>query len=56
VANIIAIVGPVGIPKLNRGIKLVCAAALFALSGPATPSTAPLPNFSGVFEIFFSKE
>ena len=28
--------------------------ALFAVSGPATPSMAPLPNRSGVYETFCS--
>ena len=32
----------------------VCAAALLALSGAATPSIMPVPNFSGVREILFS--
>jgi hypothetical protein len=35
-------------------MNAVCAAALLADSGPATPSTAPSPNFSGCREIFFS--
>ena len=34
----------------------VCAAALLADSGPATPSMAPLPNFSGCFDTRFSTE
>jgi hypothetical protein len=29
---------------------------LFAASGEATPSTMPVPNFSGVLETFFSSE
>ena len=44
-----------GIPKLNIGMKLACAAALFADSGAATPSIAPLPKRSGVLETFFSR-
>jgi hypothetical protein len=35
-------------------MKAVCAAALLAASGPATPSIAPLPKRSGVEEIFFT--
>ena len=34
----------------------VCAAALLADSGPATPSMAPLPNSCEYFEAFFSSE
>lgn len=49
-----AMTGVVGIPRLSMGIKLVWAAALLADSGPATPSMAPLPNFSGVLLMFFS--
>ena len=36
------------------GMNEVCAPALFAASGPATPSIAPLPNCSGCFDSFFS--
>ena len=35
-------------------MKEVCAPALFADSGPATPSIAPRPNRLGSFAIFFS--
>ena len=55
VAMINDITGVVGIPILSAGMKLVCAAALFALSGPATPSIAPFPNFSGFLESLFSR-
>jgi hypothetical protein len=44
-----------GMPSVRSGIKAVCAAALLALSGAATPWMMPVPNFSGVLEIFFSK-
>ena len=44
VANIKAITGVIGMPKLNMGMKLVCAPALLAASGPATPAIAPRPN------------
>ena len=33
-----------GMPKVNIGMKEVCAPALFADSGPATPRMLPLPN------------
>ena len=48
-----AIVEP-GIPKLNKGIIDGPDTALFALSGAATPSTIPVPHFSGVLERLFS--
>ena len=44
----------VGIPSVNKGINTPAAAALFAASGPATPSMAPLPNSSECLESFFS--
>ena len=37
-------------------MKEVCAAALFAYSGEATPSMAPRPKFSGCFYTRFSTE
>ena len=43
-----------GMPKVSMGMNEVCAAALLAASGAATPSTAPLPNSPGFLEIFFS--
>ena len=43
-----------GMPSVSSGMKPPPAAALLAASGPATPSIAPLPNFSGVFETRFS--
>lgn len=49
-----AITGFAGIPSVNSGIKLVCAPALLADYGPATPAIAPLPNSSGVLEMRFS--
>ena len=36
-----AITGLVGIPRVKTGMKLLAQAALFADSGPATPSMAP---------------
>jgi hypothetical protein len=43
-----------GMPSVSIGMNEVCAAALLAASGAATPSTAPLPNWLGVLESFFS--
>src|SRR5919109_1629119 len=42
----IAAVALVGRPSVSSGIIAPPAAALFAASGPATPSMAPLPNSS----------
>src|SRR5512141_1146834 len=39
-----AAVAVVGIPSVSSGTRTPAAAALFAASGPATPSIAPLPN------------
>ena len=39
-----------GMPKLSSGISAVLATTLFAVSGAATPSSEPLPNFSGSFD------
>ena len=41
-------------PSVSIGTIAAVAPALFADSGAATPSIAPLPNFSGCFETFFS--
>ena len=43
-----------GMPSESSGTNDVCAPALFAASGPATPSIAPLPNSSGRSESFRS--
>ena len=43
-----------GMPSVSSGMNEVCAAALLALSGAATPSIAPRPNRCGCFEIRFS--
>ena len=43
-----------GMPRVRSGMKLVCAPALLAASGPATPSMAPLPKRDGSLAIFFS--
>ena len=42
-----AITALAGMPSVSIGMNEVCAPALLADSGPATPSTAPLPNCSG---------
>ena len=49
-----AISGLVGRPSVSIGTKLVCAPALLAASGAATPSMAPLPKRDGSAAIFFS--
>ena len=43
-----------GMPRARSGMKEVCAPALFAASGPATPSMAPRPKRLGSFASFFS--
>lgn len=45
-----------GMSNASSGINDVCAAALLADSGPATPSTVPLPNSCAYFDVFFSSE
>ena len=52
--SISAMTGWAGRPRVRSGMNEVCAAALFADSGPATPSIAPCPNSFGVREIRFS--
>ena len=47
------IVSP-GIPNTNAGIQAPPIAALFALVGAITPSSVPLPNFSGCFDVFLA--
>ena len=42
-----AITGCAGMPRVSIGMNEVWAAALLALSGPATPSIAPWPNSCG---------
>ena len=53
-AKIMAIEAFPGMPRVRSGIKDELDAALFADSGPATPSMAPWPNSSGCLEYFFS--
>ena len=45
-----AVVPELGMPSVRSGTKAPELAALFADSGPATPSIMPVPNLSGVFE------
>src|SRR3954467_15389309 len=52
--SIRAIVALAGMPRVSVGMNLHCASALFADSGPATPSIAPLPKRDGSLAIFFS--
>jgi hypothetical protein len=49
-----AITAFAGIPSVSSGMKDVCALALLADSGAATPSTAPFPNSCGRLETYFS--
>ena len=49
-----AVVPEPGTPKVNMGTKAPQVAALFAASGAAIPSTAPLPKRCGVLDSFFS--
>src|SRR3990172_8035843 len=49
-----AMTGLDGMPSVSIGMKEVCAPALLADSGPATPSMAPLPNCAECFDNFFS--
>jgi hypothetical protein len=44
-----------GMPSVSSGMNDVCAPALLADSGAATPSMAPLPKRDGSFAIFFSR-
>ena len=43
-----------GMPSVSIGMNEVCAPALLAASGAATPSIMPLPKRSGVLEMRFS--
>ena len=43
-----------GMPSASIGMNPACAPALFAASGPATPSTAPCPKRDGSRASFFS--
>ena len=49
-----AAVADVGKPSASIGTRTPAAFALFAASGPATPSIAPLPNSSLFFDNAFS--
>src|SRR5262245_11867376 len=52
--SITAVVPDPGTPSASSGTIAPAVAALFADSGPATPSIAPWPNRSGVRESRFS--
>ena len=52
----IAAVALVGSPSVSSGTSVPAAEALFAASGPATPSIAPWPNSSGCLVSAFSVE
>ena len=52
--SMIAVVAEPGMPSVSIGTIAAVAAALFADSGAATPSIAPLPNCSGCADTFFS--
>ena len=43
-----------GIPSVSSGMNAEVEPALFAVSGPATPSMAPRPNRSGSLARRFS--
>jgi hypothetical protein len=43
-----------GSPSVSSGMNDVCAPALLAASGAATPSTAPFPNSCGRFDHYYS--
>ena len=49
-----AITGLDGMPRVSIGMNEVCAPALLAASGAATPSIAPLPNWARLGESRFS--
>ena len=52
--TISAITALAGMPRVSSGMKEVWEAALFADSGPATPSIAPWPNMCRPLETFRS--
>ena len=49
-----AVVPLPGIPSVSSGTNEPAVSALFAPSGAATPSIAPVPNFSGCLDTAFS--
>ena len=49
-----AMVGFDGMPSVSIGMNEVCAPALLADSGAATPRISPSPKLRGGFAIFFS--
>ena len=50
-----AITGLDGMPSVSSGMNDVCAPALLADSGAATPSTAPLPNSPGARDLLLQR-
>jgi hypothetical protein len=50
-----AVAAEPGMPRVSSGTIAPAEAALLAASGPTRPGMAPLPNFSGVLEIDFSR-
>ena len=50
-----AVIGAKGMPSASSGTIEAVAAALLAVSGPATPSTAPSPISVRYFETAFSR-
>ena len=49
-----AMVGFDGTPSVSIGMNEVCAPALLAASGAATPRMSPSPKLRGGFATFFS--
>ena len=49
-----AVVGDPGMPSVSIGNNDPVEAALFAVSGAATPSMLPLPKVSDVFDVCFA--
>jgi len=49
-----AVVGEPGMPNVSIGKSDPVDAALFAVSGAATPSILPLPKVSGFFDMVFA--
>ena len=50
--SIIAVSASPGMPSASRGTSAAAGTALLAASEAISPSGAPLPNRSGVFEVF----
>ena len=50
-----AVAAEPGMPRVSSGTIAPTDAALLAASGPTSPGMWPLPNFSGVLEMDFSR-